>query len=104
MFLMISLCSFHKRPPKHILKMQKITRETGKVAQWLGAHTALVEDPNSVPSTHVRQFKTAHNTLFWTPQTSTHIHTYTHAPTHAQLLRVNKEKNFQVGKKHPTDI
>lgn len=49
-------------------------RETGKVTQWLGAHTVLTEYPSLVPNTHIRQLTMTCNSsprskaLFWLPQ------------------------------------
>jgi hypothetical protein len=77
--------------PKPLLEMT--IRDSGQMAQWLGALAALPEDPGSVPSNHIGWLTTACNSsssgfdnLFWhTRMLESHgPQTYTQAGTHTK--------------------
>ena len=58
-------------------------RGTGEMALWLGVHTLLAKDPNSVPIPHMGQLTTAwtsaiEDLTFSSDSTHTHTHTHTH--------------------------
>lgn len=55
------------------------------MAQLLIAHTAHSENSSSVLSTHVRQFRTTHNSISRGSSGSVDTHTHMHAYTNAHV-------------------